>query len=373
MTTNRTITVELGERTYAIHIGDNLLKDAGSLIAALRPGARCAIISDTNVMTAHGDTLIHSLETAGIQSSTITVEPGEQSKTMTVLETVVAQLLETKLERKDLVIAFGGGVVGDLAGFAASITRRGMDFVQIPTSLLAQVDSSVGGKTGVNAAQGKNLIGAFHQPILVLADTSVLKTLSRREFAAGYAEVAKYGLIDKPEFFAWLEKSHRDLFAFGPSLQEAIAVSCQAKADIVARDETEQGDRALLNLGHTFGHALESMAKYDSKRLVHGEAVAIGMVLAHRFSNRLNQCSLEDAERVERHLAACGLPTKISDIKGPLPSAEALLGYIAQDKKVSRGKLTFILTKDVGKSYIAKDVSLDEVLAFLKEALNEAK
>ena len=263
--------------------------------------------------------------------------------------------------------------LGDLAGFAAAIARRGMDFVQIPTSLLAQVDSSVGGKTGINAKQGKNLIGAFHQPIAVIADTTVLQTLSPREFAAGYAEVAKYGLINKPDFFSWLGENRADLFGFGSSLSQAIATSCATKAEIVAADEKEHGNRALLNLGHTFGHALEAMCQYDSDRLVHGEGVSIGMVLAHRFSNRLNQCSIEEAEAVEAHLSACGLPTRISQIKGPLPSAEQLLDFIAQDKKVSRGKLTFILTKGLGQSYIANDVSSDEVLGFLDDILNEAE
>ncbi|MGB7286455.1 MAG: 3-dehydroquinate synthase [Salaquimonas sp.] len=361
--------VELGERSYPIYIGSNLLENAGHMIATIRPGARCAIVSDDNVMAAHGETLQRSFEMAGIEASTIVVTPGEQSKSMVALENVVSQILDAKLERNDLIIAFGGGVVGDLAGFAASITRRGMDFVQIPTSLLAQVDSSVGGKTGINSSHGKNLIGAFHQPIMVIADTDVLRTLSKREFAAGYAEVAKYGLINKPDFFHWLENTHKEIFAFGPALQNAVMTSCQSKADIVSLDEKEQGNRALLNLGHTFGHALEAMARYDNKRLVHGEGVSIGMVLAHQFSNRLNQCSIEDVERVERHLKACGLPTRISEIPGKLPSAEELLAYISQDKKVSRGKLTFILTKDIGKSYIANDVSPNEVLAFLKEAL----
>lgn len=369
MTSMRNLQVELGTRSYPIHIGENLLSQAGAMIADLRPGAKCAIISDKNVMEAQGDALCESLASAGINFSQIVIEPGEKSKSMDVLDQVVSQLLEAKMERDDLVIAFGGGVVGDLAGFAAAITRRGMDFVQIPTSLLAQVDSSVGGKTGVNSPHGKNLIGAFHQPIMVLIDTNTLKTLAPREFAAGYAEVVKYGLINKPDFFQWLENTRQEVFSFGTALTDAIATSCQAKADIVAEDETERGNRALLNLGHTFGHALEAMAAYDNKRIVHGEGVAIGMVLAHQFSNRLNHCSIEDAERVETHLKAAGLPTKISQIPGNLPTAEELLGYISQDKKVARGKLTFILTKDIGKSYIANDIAPSEVLAFLEDAL----
>ena len=265
-------------------------------------------------------------------------------------------------------MALGGGVIGDLTGFAAGIVRRGMDFVQIPTSLLAQVDSSVGGKTGINTPRGKNLVGVFMQPRLVLADTAVLDTLPEREFRAGYAEVVKYGLIDRPDFFAWLEQNWRGIFAGGPERTEAIAVSCRAKADVVARDEFETGDRALLNLGHTFGHALEAATGYDSSRLVHGEGVAIGMALAHRFSARLNQCSPDDAERVEAHLRAVGLPSRLADVPG-LPDAERLLDYIAQDKKVSRGALTFILTRGIGRSFIAKDVPASAVMTFLEESL----
>ena len=369
MSMQNTINVELGERSYDIRIGTNLLEQAGKQIAEISPGCKCAIVSDENVMRHHGKTLLDSLKSAGIETSSVVVKPGEKSKSMNSLDLVVSHLLDAKLERGDLVIAFGGGVVGDLAGFAAAITRRGMDFIQIPTSLLAQVDSSVGGKTGINAAQGKNLIGAFHQPKLVLVDTDVLKTLEPREFAAGYAEVAKYGLINKPDFFTWLEKNHKNIFEFGDALTQAIATSCNAKADIVALDEKEHGNRALLNLGHTFGHALEAATNYDSTRLVHGEGVSIGMALAHRFSNRLNLCGIEDAQRVETHLEACKLPVRMSQIPGDLPPAEKLLDYITQDKKVSRGKLTFILTKGIGKSFIANDVAADEVLSFLKEAL----
>ena len=231
-------------------------------------------------------------------------------------------MLAARLERGDVVIALGGGVIGDLAGFAAGIVRRGMNFVQVPTSLLAQVDSSVGGKTGINTGHGKNLVGVFHQPQLVLADTGVLDTLPAREFRAGYAEVAKYGLIDRPDFFAWLEDNWREVFAGGAERAQAIAEACRAKADVVARDEYETGDRALLNLGHTFGHALEAATGYDSARLVHGEGVAIGMALAHRFSARLNLASPDDAARVEAHLRAVGLPWRMADIPGELPDAE---------------------------------------------------
>ncbi|RAZ86566.1 3-dehydroquinate synthase [Mesorhizobium hawassense] len=360
------VEVGLGERAYDILIGSGLLGRSGEEIARRLPGTRAAIVTDQNVAAAHLDTLRAGLEKGGIQSAVITLPAGEKTKSFAHLEEVVDGVLEAKLERRDVVIALGGGVVGDLAGFASGIVRRGMNFVQIPTSLLAQVDSSVGGKTGINSARGKNLVGVFHQPKLVLADTRVLDTLPIREFRAGYAELAKYGLIDRPAFFAWLEQNWRDVFAGGPARVEAIAEACRAKADVVARDEFETGDRALLNLGHTFGHALEAATQYDGVRLVHGEGVAIGMALAHRFSARLNLASPDDADRVEAHLRAVGLPWRMADIPGELPDAEALLGFITQDKKVSRGALTFILTRGIGQAFIAKDVPPSEVLTFLK-------
>ncbi|RWB67000.1 MAG: 3-dehydroquinate synthase [Mesorhizobium sp.] len=360
------VEVGLGDRAYDILIGSGLLARAGEEIARRLPGTRAAIVTDENVAAAHLGTLKAGLEKGGIQSAVITLPAGEKTKSFAHLEEVVDGVLAAKLERRDVVIALGGGVIGDLAGFASGIVRRGMNFVQIPTSLLAQVDSSVGGKTGINSPRGKNLVGVFHQPRLVLADTQVLDTLPIREFRAGYAELAKYGLIDRPAFFAWLEQNWRDVFAGGPARVEAIAEACRAKADVVARDEFETGDRALLNLGHTFGHALEAATHYDGARLVHGEGVAIGMALAHRFSARLNLASPDDAERVEAHLSAVGLPWRMADIPGELPDAEALLSFITQDKKVSRGALTFILTRGIGQSFIAKDVPPSEVLSFLK-------
>ncbi len=363
------VNVDLGEKSYPIHIGENLLELSGELISAKLPGAKCVIISDENVAALHLETLHKSLDASNIEHASIIVKPGEASKSFDVYRQVVEQILDTRFERGDVVIGFGGGVVGDLAGFAAASVRRGMNFVQIPTSLLAQVDSSVGGKTGINAPHGKNLIGAFLQPRLVIADTGLLKTLSKREFRAGYAEMIKYGLINKPEFFEELEQSWQQVFDFGDKLTEAIAVSCRAKAEIVAEDEFEQGCRALLNLGHTFGHALEGATGYDSSRLVHGEGVAIGTVLAHEFSNRMNLCDADSVERVKQHFKAVGLPTTMAQIPGDLPNAEKLLEYIAQDKKVTRGELTFILTKGLGKSYIANNVTASEVLAFLKEKL----
>jgi len=364
-----TVPVKLGERTYDILIGGGLVARAGVEISSRLPGIRVAIVTDENVAGPHLGPLVESFRASDIRSTEIILPPGEKTKSFDELRRVVDGVLAARLERGDAVVALGGGVIGDLAGFASGIVRRGMRFVQIPTSLLAQVDSSVGGKTGINSAHGKNLVGVFHQPQLVLADTEVLDTLPEREFRAGYAEVAKYGLIDRPDFFAWLEENWREIFAGGPARTRAIAESCRAKADVVARDEFETGDRALLNLGHTFGHALEAATGYDSARLVHGEGVAVGMALAHRFSTRLNLCSMDDALRVEAHLRAVGLPFRMADIPGSLPDADGLLAYIAQDKKVLRGALTFILTHGVGKAFIAKDVPASEVVSFLRESM----
>ncbi|WP_379065952.1 3-dehydroquinate synthase [Mesorhizobium sp. UC22_110] len=369
---SRTVTVEvgLGDRAYDILIGPGLLGRAGETVSSRLPGTRVAIVTDENVAASHLETLKSGLESGGVAvAATVMLPAGEKTKSFEHLQEVVDAVLGAKLERRDAVVALGGGVIGDLAGFAAGIVRRGMDFVQVPTSLLAQVDSSVGGKTGINSARGKNLIGVFHQPKLVLADSGVLDTLPIREFRAGYAELAKYGLIDRPAFFAWLEKNWQEVFDGGDARIEAIAEACRAKADVVARDEFETGDRALLNLGHTFGHALEAATAYDGARLVHGEGVSIGMVLAHRFSARLNLASQDDAARVEAHLKAVGLPTRVADIPGELPGPEKLFDYITQDKKVSRGALTFILTRGIGQSFIARDVPASEVVAFLRDSL----
>ncbi|WP_029353528.1 3-dehydroquinate synthase [Bosea sp. 117] len=359
------VPVGLGARAYDIVIGPGLIAGLGSRIAALRPGARVGIVTDANVAERHLAPVEASLKEAGLTPSTVTVAPGEGSKSFATFEAVLDGLLAARIERRDLVLALGGGVVGDLAGFAAATLRRGVDFVQVPTSLLAQVDSSVGGKTGINSRHGKNLIGAFHQPVLVLADTDALDTLPLREFRAGYAEVAKYGLIDNAPFFEWLERKWREVFAGGPARIEAIATSCASKADVVARDEFETGDRALLNLGHTFGHALEAGAGF-SQRLLHGEAVAVGMAQAFRFSVSQGLCAGQDAERVAAHLRAVGLPTRIADIPGELPDTDGLMNLIAQDKKVSRGALTFILARGIGQSFIARDVDPAAVRAFLE-------
>ena len=363
------VDVALGERTYDIVIGRDVLQSLGSRIAALRPGVRTAIVTDRNVAQYWLEQTEASLAKAGIATSRIVVGEGESSKTYAGLEKVSEALIAARIERNDLVIALGGGVVGDLAGFAAAILRRGVDFVQIPTSLLAQVDSSVGGKTGINSPQGKNLLGAFHQPVLVIADTAVLDTLPPRQFRAGYAEVAKYGLLGDEAFFTWLEKNHAEVFRGGAAREHAIATSCRAKAAIVARDERETGDRALLNLGHTFGHALEAATGF-SDRLFHGEGVAIGSVLAAEFSAQLGMIAPADAARIERHLAEVGLPTHLQDIAGfaqeGLGDADALMALMAQDKKVERGKLTFILLEAIGRAVIAKDVEPSRVRDFLQ-------
>lgn len=366
------VDVALENRAYDIVIGRGVLASLGERVAALRPGVRTAVVTDRTVAKYWLEPAEASLAAAGIPTSRIVVEEGEISKTYAGLEKVSEALIAARIERNDLVIALGGGVVGDLAGFAAAILRRGVDFVQVPTSLLAQVDSSVGGKTGINSPQGKNLLGAFHQPVLVVADTAVLDTLSPRQFRAGYAEVAKYGVLGDEAFFTWLEKNHSDIFKGGSAREHAIATSCRAKAGVVSRDERETGERALLNLGHTFGHALEAATGF-SDRLFHGEGVAIGMTLAAQFSARLGMIGEADAARIERHLIEAGLPTRLQDIAGfaqeGLADADALMALMAQDKKVKRGKLTFILLEAVGRAVIAKDVEPALVRDFLQEKL----
>ncbi len=366
------VDVALEDRAYDIVIGRDVLASLGARVAALRPGVRTAIVTDKTVARHWLEKAEASLAAAGVPSSRVIVDEGEGSKTYDGLEKVSEALIAAKIERNDLVIALGGGVVGDLAGFAAAILRRGVDFVQVPTSLLAQVDSSVGGKTGINSPRGKNLLGAFHQPVLVIADTAVLDTLSPRQFRAGYAEVAKYGVLGDEAFFSWLENNHGEVFKGGAAREHAIATSCRAKAAIVARDERETGDRALLNLGHTFGHALEAATGF-SDRLFHGEGVAIGMVLAAEFSASLGMIGQSDAARVKRHLAEVGLPTHLQDIAGfaqeGLADADALMALMAQDKKVRRGKLTFILLEAVGRAVIAKDVDPSRVRDFLQAKL----
>ncbi len=363
-----TVPVALGERSYDILIGDGLASDAGRWFRAALPKARACIITDSNVSSRHLVAFEKSLRRAGVTASAVVIPAGEASKCFDVFEQVVDQVVGGRYERGDAVVALGGGVVGDLAGFVAGVVRRGMRFVQVPTTLLSQVDSSVGGKTGINNRHGKNLVGVFHQPDLVLADTRVLDTLPEREFRAGYAEVVKYGLIDNPAFFSWLETSWRDVFAGGAARAEAIAVSCRSKAAIVARDERENGDRALLNLGHTFGHAIEAFAGYNGT-VVHGEAVALGMVLAHDFSVRLGLMSQDEADRIRSHLQTVGLPTHLNDVPGGAPAVATMMDLIAQDKKVQSGSLTFILSRGIGSAFIAKDVPADAVRGFLADRL----
>lgn len=365
------VKVALDARGYDILIGRGLLADLGQRVKALRPGSRAAIVTDETVGKIHLSAAEAALKQCGVDSTHIIVPAGENSKNYATFEKVCEAIIAARLERNDLVVALGGGVVGDLAGFAASCVRRGLDFVQVPTTLLAQVDSSVGGKTGINSRQGKNLIGAFHQPIMVIADTALLDTLSKREFRAGYAEVAKFGLLGDGAFFAWLEKNREDVFAGGPAREHAIAVCCRGKAGIVARDERETGERALLNLGHTFGHALEAGCGY-SDRLLHGEAVALGIVLAFEFSARKGLIAASDVSRVITHLAAAGLPTQINDVPGGVPGVDVLMDLISQDKKVKRGTLTFILVRAIGDAFIENKVDPAEVRAFLTEKLAKA-
>ena len=361
--------VPLGVRSYDVVIGPGLLAQAGARIAPFLQRPQVVVITDENVASLHLESLRNGLATAGISMTSLVLPAGEATKGWPEFERALAWLLDQQVERNDVVVAFGGGVIGDLVGFAAAVLRRGVRFVQIPTSLLAQVDSSVGGKTGINAAQGKNLIGAFHQPVLVLADTEVLATMTPRDFLSGYGEVVKYGLLGDLEFFQWLEEN-------GPSLAsgdmrarvQAVTRSVQMKADIVARDETEQGDRALLNLGHTFCHALEAATGY-SDRLLHGEGVAIGCALAFELSARMGLCSQEDPSRVRAHLRAMGMKVDLVDIQGELPGAEALVALMAQDKKMIGGKLHYVLARGLGQAFVTSDVSRDMVKSVLADGL----
>ncbi|WP_417205254.1 3-dehydroquinate synthase [Antarctobacter sp.] len=364
-----TVKVPLPGREYDVRIGEDLLVRAGAEIAPLLRRPRVAVVSDDTVAAAHLATLEAALTAEGIAMVALTLPPGESTKGWPQFTRTVEWLLEQKVERRDIVVALGGGVIGDLVGFAAAVLRRGVRFVQIPTSLLAQVDSSVGGKTGINAPQGKNLIGAFHQPSLVLADIGVLDTLTTRDFLAGYGEVVKYGMLGDAAFFDWLETNGASV-AGGDRAARAHAVkrSVQMKAEIVLRDETEQGDRALLNLGHTFCHALEAATGY-SDRLLHGEGVAIGCALAFELSARLGLCSQEDPSRVRALLKTSGMRCDLADIPGDLPGAEALLDLMGQDKKVVDGQLRFILARGIGQAFVTSDVPSDAVLTLLQDQL----
>lgn len=364
-----TVPVDLGSRSYEVRIGPGLIAQAGHEIAPLLRRKRVAVITDDTVASHHLLTLAEALESQGIAMTALSIPPGEASKGWEQFARASEWMLEQKVERRDIVIAFGGGVVGDLVGFAAATLRRGVRFVQIPTTLLAQVDSSVGGKTGINTPQGKNLIGAFHQPSLVLADISVLESLPARDFLAGYGEVVKYGLLGDAAFFDWLEANGPALAAGDAAKRQyAVRRSVEMKAGIVSRDETEEGERALLNLGHTFCHALEKATNYSS-RLLHGEGVAIGCALAFELSQRLGLCAQEAPSRVRAHLRAMGMKVDLADIPGPLPSAAELLALMGQDKKVIDGKLRFILARGIGEAFVADDVPGEVVTRLLEEAL----
>jgi len=355
------VKVGLGDRAYDVVIGPGLIANAGQWLRPVLKRDRTVIVTDDNVAKVALPALQAALDTAGIDHQTITLPAGEATKSFDQLATLTGALLDAKVERKDRIIALGGGVIGDLVGFAASILRRGVGFIQIPTSLLAQVDSSVGGKTAVNVPQGKNLIGAFHQPVLVLADTDILNTLPRRELEAGYAEIVKYGLLGDHGFFEWLEQNGTKVLDGDLTARlHAIKTSVAMKAEIVAEDETEQGRRALLNLGHTFGHAFEAETGYSAK-LLHGEGVAVGMALAFALSAKMGLVSGQDAGRVKAHLRNAGLKSSILDIEGAPFDVDKLLSHMKQDKKVVDDKLTFILAHAIGDAFITQDVAIDDV------------
>ena len=367
------VAVALGARAYEVRIGAGLIDRAGAEIAPLLRRPRVAVVSDETVAALHLERLEAGLAAAGIATVARALPAGEATKGWPQFTACVEWLLEQKVERRDVVVAFGGGVVGDLVGFAAAVLRRGVRFVQIPTTLLAQVDSSVGGKTGINTAQGKNLVGAFHQPSLVLADIDVLATLPARDFLAGYGEVVKYGLLGDAGYFDWLEVNAPAMAAGDAGLrQHAVRHAVAMKAGIVARDEHEAGERALLNLGHTFGHALEKATGYGA-RLLHGEGVAIGCALAFELSQRLGLCAQEAPSRVRAHLRAMGMKVDLADIAGDLPDAEALMGLMAQDKKVVDGRLRFILARGIGQAFVASDVPGEVVQAVLRDALAQRR
>ncbi len=364
-----TVRVELGTRSYDVLVGEGLLAEAGERISPFLEQNRVFVVTDENVAPLHLEILERSLNDAGIECESLVLPAGDRTKSFAHLEKLIDAFLSRKIERSSTVIALGGGAIGDLAGFAAAITLRGVDYIQIPTTLLAQVDSSVGGKTAINTVHGKNLVGMFHQPRLVLADIATLDTLPRREFLAGYAEVVKYGLINDPGFFGWLE-GHGATMRDGDrkSRTRAVVKSCQAKAEIVAADERETGQRALLNLGHTFGHALEAETGY-SDMLLHGEGVAIGMVMAFDLSVRMGLCPAEDSARVHRHFAAVGLDTGLDHIQGVSWQAEKLLEHMGRDKKVRDGRVTFVLVEGIGRAFLSRDVAHDNLVATLEDSV----
>lgn len=369
-TNTSTLRVDLGDRGYDILIGQGLVERAGDLIAPVLARPRVVVITDENVAPLYLDALCSSLKAADIEVDSITLPAGEQTKSFAQFESLSERLLEMKVERSTTLIALGGGVIGDLVGFTASATLRGMAFVQVPTTVLSQVDSSVGGKTGINTRFGKNLVGAFYQPKLVLADTEVLNTLDRRQLLAGYAEVVKYGFIDDPAFFEWLEENGQALLDGDmEKRREAVLTSCGAKARVVAEDELESGKRALLNLGHTFGHALEAESGYGGA-LLHGEAVSIGMAMAFDLSHQMGLCDGQDRARAIAHMKAVGLPTDFSSLDAKAWTVDILMNHMSRDKKVESGKLTFILVRGIGKSFITRDVREDDLRNLLARWLS---
>ena len=362
--------VDLGERSYRILVGEDLINSAGAHIAPLIRRPRVIVVTDRHIeQSGHLEALGASLDAAGIAHDSFVLEPGEQTKNLADFGKLADGILATGIERGTSIIALGGGVIGDLAGFVAATLLRGLDVIQIPTTLLAQVDSSVGGKTGINSVHGKNLIGSFHQPRLVLADISVLDTLSPRELRAGYAEIVKYGLIDRPDFFAWLEENGAALIRGDAEARRfAVTESCRAKAEIVAADERESGKRALLNLGHTFGHALEAITGYGGE-LLHGEGVAIGMVLAFKISANRGHCPEEDARRVLHHLSSVDLPTSARTLQTNITAA-AMITAMSRDKKVEAGIPRFILVDGIGAAKAGIEIERSELEAFLRSELN---
>ncbi len=365
----KTVRVELGERGYDIVIGNGLVASAGAHIKPLLAQPRVVTITDENVAGHWLEPYRASLAAAGIEGAELILPPGEQTKDFQHLQQVSEWLLETGIDRKTMLVALGGGVIGDLAGFAAAIALRGIPFVQVPTTLLSQVDSSVGGKTAIDTPQGKNLVGAFYQPKLVLADMDTLDTLPGREVMAGYAEVVKYGLLGDKDFFEWCEANGPALAAGGgPERAHVVEMSCLAKARIVADDEREAGQRALLNLGHTFAHAFEIEAGFGGS-LLHGEAVAMGMVAAFGLSQRLGFCPGQDVDRVRRHFEAVGLPTGVSKVRGESWTAERMIEHMGRDKKTEGGRLTFILARGIGEAFISRDVDMADLSAYLDDYL----
>ena len=369
MSTHNTVSVDLGKRSYDVLVGEGLLAEAAQYISPLLKQDRVFIVTDEHIAPLHLEFLERSLCDSGISFETMVLPAGDRTKNFTHLRKLIEELLTRKIERSSTIVALGGGVIGDLAGFAASITLRGIDYIQIPTTLLAQVDSSVGGKTAINTEHGKNLVGMFHQPRLVLADITTLDTLPQREFLAGYAEIVKYGLINDPEFFSWLE-GHGSALRDGdrPGRIHAVVTSCRAKAEIVAADEREAGQRALLNLGHTFGHALEAETGF-SDMLLHGEGVALGMSMAFDLSVRMGLCPAEDSARVHSHFAAIGLNTNLDHIQGISWQSETLLDHMRRDKKIKDGRMTFVLVEGIGRAFLSRDVAQQDLIATLEDSI----